>query len=161
MAVTNIDTTGVTAEQIDRCTRVVDPHTMEAFYLVLSESQDLVEYKVTYVRLPSKHYTCTCPAGLNGFANCRDGVCKHIKWALKAAEEFKAELAARAAKEAKLGRISKMVESGLTHIEAVEAVEMVTTLDDAARVRVIKADKAKRRKAPAPRDNNRAFSLYR
>src|SRR5437870_11221941 len=101
MAVTKIDTSNVTAEQIDRCTRIVDPHTMEAFYLVLSETQDLVEYKVTYMRLPSKHYTCTCPAGLNGFVNCKDGVCKHVKWAKSAADEFKKELAALAERNAK------------------------------------------------------------
>jgi hypothetical protein len=168
MATTKIDTNTVTREQIDRCTRIIDPHTMEAFYLVLSETQDLVEYKVQYARLPSKHYTCTCKAGLNGFANCKDGVCKHVKWAVAAADEYKTEQAALAERDAKrsadaarLNRIRKLVEMGLTHPEALEAVETHTTLDDAALVRVIKADKAARRRGPAPRDDVRVFSLYR
>lgn len=97
-----IDITEVTSEQIDRCHRIIDEQTMEVFYLVQSESDDLVEYKVQYQTLPTKHYTCTCPAGLAGFAHVRhaSGVCKHVRWALAAAQEYKAELRARAQRDA-------------------------------------------------------------
>jgi len=166
MATTKIDISNVTAEQIDRCSRIIDPRTMEAFYLVLSETQDLVEYKVQYMRLPSKHYTCSCPAGLNGFANCRDGVCKHVRWALAAAEQFKTELAAlakrdaeAAQKAAKLAKIRRLVEKGLTHPQALEAVETYTDLDEEALVRVFKAPA--RKVTGKGRTDLRTFSLMR
>lgn len=93
-------TTAITQEQINACTRVVDVETGSVFYRVRSERDPLVEYIVRYVKdahRPGKGYfTCTCPAGEDGFAHCSQGTCKHVRWALVAEEARRAEKQARA-----------------------------------------------------------------
>jgi hypothetical protein len=85
-----ISTEHVTPEQIGNCTKCFDGST--PFYMVLSETQDLVEYKVRW-NGKARGFSCTCPAGQNGFARCRQGVCKHCVWAVAAAREEKAAVA--------------------------------------------------------------------
>ncbi len=97
-------TTTVTQEQIDACTRVIDFNDhCRIFYQVRSERDPLVEYIVRYeysAHNPNKGYfTCTCPAGQEGFIHCSQGTCKHVRWALAAEDAYKAERKAR--KEAK------------------------------------------------------------
>lgn len=164
MTTTTIDISNVTPEQIDRCSRIIDLSTNKPFYLVLSETDNLTEYKVEYHTHPTKHFSCTCRAGQNGFANCRQGYCKHIKWAMAAADLSKAEQKAlcqrqeQAAKQAKLDRIRKFVELGLTHDQALVASETHTTLDDESLARTIKAPV---RRGSKPRNDTRVFSLMR
>ncbi|GCE04705.1 hypothetical protein [Dictyobacter aurantiacus] len=97
---TTTKTSPITEQQINRCTRIIDMQTMEPFYLVQSEADDLIEYKVQYhkdPKCPGKgHFTCTCPAGLDGFIHCSGPYCKHIRWALAASQVHKAELKAQA-----------------------------------------------------------------
>ncbi len=77
----------VTDEQIDRCHRIYDLNKNEVFYQVESESDSLVEYEVRYNK--ERGYTCTCPAGQEGFCHCyKNGVCKHVVWSVAAAREF-------------------------------------------------------------------------
>lgn len=104
MNVKTIDITGVTEEQIDRCHRFLDLNNNSLpFYLVESESDSLKEYKVEAIRKDGHYYiTCTCPAGLHGFANCKAGYCKHVKWAVAASEDFKQLIKAQAAAEARI-----------------------------------------------------------
>lgn len=93
-------TTTVTQEQIDACTRVLDLSNNRVFYQVRSERDPLVEYKVEYVKDPKRpgkgYFTCTCPAGQNGFIHCSQGTCKHVRWALAAEDAYRAEKKARA-----------------------------------------------------------------
>lgn len=80
-----INISNVTANGIGRCHKVFDLQTGKAFYQVESERDSLVEYQVKWSR--ERGFTCTCPAGERGFSNCRDGVCKHVKWSLAASKE--------------------------------------------------------------------------
>ncbi len=95
----DVDTTNVTDEQIGRCHKVFSGST--PFYMVESEQDSLTEYKV---RWSKKHgFTCTCEAGQHGFSNCKDGICKHVKWAVAASREEReavAELQAAIAEQA-------------------------------------------------------------
>jgi hypothetical protein len=92
----------VTREQSARATRVIDESTMHPFYLVESERDSLVEYKVTYSE--TFGFQCTCPSGLHGFWNVRhpSGVCKHVRYALSAAEEYKDFIKAEAEAQARI-----------------------------------------------------------
>src|SRR5438552_13711204 len=81
----------VTQEQLDRCHRIVNEQTGEVFYQVESESDPTVEYEVHFI--PGKGFTCTCPAGQEGFRSCSKGTCKHCRWAVAAARQYKAEVA--------------------------------------------------------------------
>ncbi|HZU00276.1 MAG TPA: SWIM zinc finger family protein [Ktedonobacteraceae bacterium] len=95
MSLKTIDPPAVTAEQLDRCTRVIDLDTQTPFYIVESESNPTQQYKVAALRKHGKWYTtCSCPAGLKGIP------CKHIRWAKAAAEEYKEELKAQAQRDA-------------------------------------------------------------
>lgn len=82
----------VTPDQIGACTKILDCQTHTNFYLVQSESDDQVEYKVTY---SSKGFQCSCPSGQHGFSNTKHGFCKHVKWSVADAEEEKARETAR------------------------------------------------------------------
>ena len=84
-------TTSVTSEQVGRCSKVYGSDN-KPFYLVLSETDDLTEYKVTYTH--THGFSCTCPSGAYGFANVKhaSGVCKHVRYAVAAAQEEKAAL---------------------------------------------------------------------
>jgi hypothetical protein len=84
-----INITDVTAEQIGRCHKVYQGS--EPVWMVESESDALTEYKVRY---SVEHgFTCTCRAGQVGFSNCKEGICKHVKWALAASAEERAAVA--------------------------------------------------------------------
>lgn len=92
---TTTTTTVVTAEQIARCSRVIDMETMLPFYMVRSESDDQQEYKVATIWKHQQWFvTCSCPAGLKGIN------CKHRRWVKAASEEYKKELAAQARRDA-------------------------------------------------------------
>jgi hypothetical protein len=91
----------VTSEQIGRCTKVYDFQLKANIYMVLSESDDLTEYRVTYNK--NHHcFCCTCPSGENGFSNVKhpSGVCKHVRWSCAAAAEERAALAETCKKQA-------------------------------------------------------------
>ena len=93
MAITakTIATIQATSEQLARCHRVYDYAKHEYFYQVESESDPTVEYEVHFI--PGKGFTCTCPAGQEGFRSCSKGTCKHCRWAVAAARQYKAEVA--------------------------------------------------------------------
>ncbi len=96
---TTFNNNQVTFQQLNKCHRIIDDATGKAFYLVESEHDNLVEYKVTY----SNHkFSCTCPCGQQGFASVRNasGYCKHVRWAVAAAAEDKKEVLARRIAEA-------------------------------------------------------------
>ena len=81
----------VTEAQLARCHRCIDLNTMMPFYKVESERDSLVEYKVATIWKRGRWFTtCTCPAGLRGIA------CKHVRWCLAHAAEYKRELAEQA-----------------------------------------------------------------
>lgn len=104
MNVKTIDITGVTEEQIDRCHRILDLNNNSLpFYLVESESDFTKEYKVEAILKDGHYYiTCTCPAGLRGFTNCKAGYCKHVKWCVAASEDFKKLIKAEAEAQARI-----------------------------------------------------------
>jgi hypothetical protein len=88
----------VTAEQIGKCHKIYGPDN-RAFYAVENERSDtyegqIIEYSVKYS--PERGYTCTCPAGAEGFAHVHhaSGVCKHVRWSVAAELEERAALAA-------------------------------------------------------------------
>ncbi|GCE26345.1 hypothetical protein KDA_18290 [Dictyobacter alpinus] len=92
---TTTKTSPVTEEQIDRCSRIFDMETQEPFYMVLSEADNLTEYKVQYHKDPNRpgkgYFTCTCPAGREGFIHCSGPYCKHVRWSIAAAQIHKAD----------------------------------------------------------------------
>jgi hypothetical protein len=69
----------VTDAQIGKCYGVYGSDDQK-FYMVESEHEVLIEYKVTY----SARYgfQCTCKSGQKGFWNVHhiSGVCKHCRW---------------------------------------------------------------------------------
>lgn len=75
-------TTQISQDQIDACIRLIDPRTNRAYYQVQSESQEDTRYEVRW-NLAHKCLTCTCKGGQAGFS------CKHMKWSLKAEQEYK------------------------------------------------------------------------
>ncbi len=94
-----IATATVTAEQLDRCTRILDLNRKEAFYMVESESDPTVEYKVSAQRHGTRYYvTCTCKAGQAGIS------CKHVRWCIEAARLYRLELAEQSLIEALVGQ---------------------------------------------------------
>lgn len=72
----------ITSEQINRCSLITDCQTGKNFYLVLSQTDNETEYKVTYS--PSKQFQCTCKAGQNG------RLCWHVRAAVAHVKERKA-----------------------------------------------------------------------
>lgn len=72
----------VTDEQIGRCHAILEGS--KKFYMVESEQDNFVEYKVTLTK--EWGFRCTCKSGEYGFANVRhiSGVCKHVRWAVAA-----------------------------------------------------------------------------
>ncbi len=116
----------VTAQQIARCDRFeieLPGGKTEVRYAVRSESDDTKEYVVRFI--PGKGFTCTCPAGQQGFYNCAHGTCKHCRWAVAHARMYRAEQAAIARNE----RIAALMGKGLTRNEAVEAVDAKLIVD--------------------------------
>jgi hypothetical protein len=59
----------------------------------------IVRYEYSAHNPNKGYFTCTCPAGQEGFIHCSQGTCKHVRWALAAEDAYKAERKAR--KEAK------------------------------------------------------------
>jgi hypothetical protein len=98
---------------------------MHPFYLVESEHDSLVEYKVTYSE--TFGFQCTCPSGLHGFWNVRhpSGVCKHVRWAVAASEEYKGFIKAEAEAQARIAQQSvpaptpQMARVGYTNVDEV------------------------------------------
>jgi hypothetical protein len=87
----------VTPEQIGKCHKIFGPDN-RAFWAVENERGDcfegqVIEYSVRYS--PEHGYTCTCPAGAEGFAHVHhpSGVCKHCRWVAAAELEEQAALA--------------------------------------------------------------------
>ena len=77
---TTITTNIVTREQIDACSRFYN-EAGQAFYMVRSESDPNVEYKVEAQQHGGRYFiVCDCPAGQKGIN------CKHKKWAAAAAQ---------------------------------------------------------------------------
>src|SRR6266568_5134019 len=95
---TSLDIANVTPEQLDRCSRWIHENTGEVFYTVLSETDNLTEYKVRFIK--GKGFTCTCPAGQSGFHHCSKGTCKHCRWSVAHAAAYKQELAEQSQIEA-------------------------------------------------------------
>jgi hypothetical protein len=81
-------TIAVTEEQINACSRLIDENRNEVYYRVRSAHDDTVEYTVRFV---DGHFTCDCPAGQNGFANCKN-YCWHVRAACAHADWFKKEM---------------------------------------------------------------------
>ena len=71
----------ITQAHLDRCHPIWDEQHNEWFYQVESESDPMVEYEVRY---SNGHFTCTCPAGMEGFVHChKHQHCKHVRWSCK------------------------------------------------------------------------------
>jgi uncharacterized Zn finger protein len=95
----------VTPEQIGRCSKKISQD-QQPFYEVLSENDNVTAYHVKGYQVTDSNgkkqysYSCTCPAGVEGFAHVhhRSGVCKHVRWALAAALEERNALAELARK---------------------------------------------------------------
>lgn len=62
-----------------------------SFYKVSSSRDETVEYSVKHSK--EIGFTCTCEAGLRGFANCKVGVCSHVLIALACAREEREAIA--------------------------------------------------------------------
>lgn len=109
-------TNSITPAQVARCHRRVD-ETGRPYYEVQSEHDDSVIYDVRFT--PGKGFTCTCPAGLEGFHHCSKGTCKHCRWSAEAARQYRINAA----------RIEEFMLAGLTRDEAKEAVEHDVIVD--------------------------------
>ncbi len=110
MTTTTTTTTAITEAQLAKCARIIDEQTGLPFYRVESESDSSVEYTVRYSKATG--YTCTCPAGERGFASCtHNRYCKHVRWSIAHAQEFKAE-------QVKAAHVEKLMTMGLTMEEA-------------------------------------------
>jgi hypothetical protein len=100
----------VTSEHTARCAKIWDFQNGEDFYLVESESDPTVEYKVQYSTYHG--FTCNCKAGLAGFSHVTrhpSGVCKHCRWAVATWLEDEAlEQALEEANEALAEKVAKM-----------------------------------------------------
>lgn len=83
----------VTPEQIGRCSKIFDANG-KPFYLVLSESDNLTEYRVSWSK--QFGFQCSCPAGAEGFIHCKNNCCKHVVWSVACAEEEKQAMAEQA-----------------------------------------------------------------
>lgn len=94
MNATQIDTSNVTDAQIGAAHKCFSGST--PFYLVensqgkLDDDGQLIEYRVSYNR--SKGFQCTCKAGKEGFARCRQ-FCWHVRASVACAREEKEALA--------------------------------------------------------------------
>lgn len=160
MNVKTIDIIAVTEEQIDRCSRVIDMAAMLPFYLVLSESDNLTEYKVAAIRKNGEyHLTCTCPAGLRGIP------CKHRRWAMAASEDFKRLIKAQAQADARIAQQTvpapREVLYTALHID-------YSDQDDATLARVIERDQERKAEPKKPgrkvaycQTRPTGFSLFR
>lgn len=87
----------VTSTQIGKCQKVW--HNGEDYFLVESETDDLVEYEVHYDE--THGFTCNCKAGEVGFSRITvhpSGVCKHVRWACACELEMRTALAEMAEK---------------------------------------------------------------
>jgi hypothetical protein len=151
--ITGADILGVTQEQIDRCFRFIDSDGRVA-YAVKSESDPDVEYTVRFT--PGRGFSCTCPAGQDGFLYCHKGTCKHCRWAYAHAEQYRQEQAAIARNE----HIARLMGMGLTRDEAASAVDAKLTIngtpaDDATLVRVFAA-----KNAPTEQEVNAMAEAY-
>jgi hypothetical protein len=102
----------ITQEQLDRCHRIIDENTGKVFYKVQSESDPTQEYTV---RFTEKGWSCTCPAGREGFRNCSHGTCKHCRWCHRHSQLLREEQREQA-------EITNLVNQGLDRDAAVRVV---------------------------------------
>lgn len=140
-------TTPVTQEQIDACQRTIDMVTGRVFYQVKSETLEDTTYEV---RWNEKHccLTCTCKGGAAGYS------CKHMRWALAAASEYKAlKRAERAAEQRQIEATAQYQREQLEQAMA-EASRKLAELE----ARESGAGEAsKRERAAVARDGLKAF----
>jgi hypothetical protein len=134
----------ITEEQICTASRFIDESTMTPFYLVQSSQDDLVEYKVTYSE--TFGFACTCPSGLHGFWNVRhpSGVCRHVRIAVAASEDFKKLIKAQAEAEARIA--AEKVPAPTTLIAKVG----YTDVDEVTLARVLRRDAERKAREQKP-----------
>ncbi len=85
----------VSDDQLRRCHRIIHENTGEVFYQVESESDPLREPYEVHFRKDQGGFSCTCPAGLDGFrSSIARAVCKHCRWSVAHDEEYRALKAA-------------------------------------------------------------------
>ncbi len=117
-------TNTISQAHIDLCTRLINPDTGEVYYRVASESTDAV-YEVHHIA--GRGFTCTCPAGQEGFAHCfANPTCKHCRWSVEHARLYKAEQAALAERNARAARLMSL---GLTEREAYQAASATAIIN--------------------------------
>lgn len=112
---TTTSTAIITQAQLDRCIRHYEES--RVYYEVISERDVNVSYEVRFTA--GVGFTCTCPAGLEGFHNCSKGTCKHCRWSVEHARRYRAKMAL----------VAELVVNGLTRDEAYEAVEHTVIVD--------------------------------
>jgi hypothetical protein len=136
----------VTSEEIGRCHKVLAGG--KSFYMVESEKDCTVEYKVQYSR--EHGFTCTCPSGEYGFANVKHPakVCKHVRWSVAAAQEERAAL-----------REQTVMQAQALIAEQPQLIINGQPADSETFARVMNAQPAKASKAQA--QSPKAFSLLR
>lgn len=154
-----IDTTAVTAEDMDRAQKCYDGEG-KPFYMVensrglLNADGSSVEYKVTHTE--EEGFKCTCKAGEFGFWNCSKKVCQHCIISLACAKRERAEEKALQAKEQAKQQAVKEAEK----IVRAHHLEINGTLaSDEEYNRVMNAKPAPTKKAPTPA--RQGFSLMR
>lgn len=89
-------TSDITSEQTGKVFKFVNEQTYQDCYAVENERGDLgldgevLEYMVTYCS--KRGFSCTCPAGVVGFAYVHhfSGVCKHVRWCVALEQELRA-----------------------------------------------------------------------
>lgn len=133
-----INLSGVSGEQIGMCHKTFEGS--QAVWMVQSEQDELVEYKVKHTK--EHGFTCTCKAGSVGFSNCKDGICKHVRWSVAAEAELRTAM-----KEMEVAIAVQAAMSDPATIQAAEAAAIAPTV-------------VKRERATAPYQP-KAFSILK
>lgn len=122
----------VLPEHTARCERIWDFQTGEDFYLVESESDPTVEYKVQY---STDHgFLCNCEAGKWGFARVTrhpSGVCKHVRWSVKSwLDEVALEQALQEAQEALADKVAAQATVILPIVKPLPVVDIEASMPE-------------------------------
>lgn len=133
-----INTSAVSGLEIGRCHKIFEGST--PVWMVESESDPDTEYKVKHSK--EHGFSCTCKAGLDGFAHCSQGVCKHVRWSVAAEAELRAAF--------------KELEAAIAVQTAMSDPETIKAAQVAAEAPI----QVKRNRATAPYQP-KAFSLLR
>jgi hypothetical protein len=113
----------ISAEQMGKCTRVVDFQIHEDLYLV--ESSDGTEdYKVRFD--PEMGFTCTCKAGQQAFASCKN-YCWHVRASVACWLEEQAYMQELAEKSVSTHNAALPIVIESTHPQELVAVRMSRT----------------------------------